>query len=216
MIDALWILVAVVLGVPILVVLLHTAVRIVRYFFKFPMPEFAANLIDNPLRRRIQPPDATAIRHGIEPGMAVLEVGPGNGTYTVAAARRVGDKGKVVAIDIEPRMIERVKRRVQAEGVTNIEARVADVYDLPFDDGTFDVVYMIAVIGEIPDPERAMREFHRVLSPSGTLVFSELFQDPDYPRAKTLIQKTTRAGFWLRKKAGNFIYYTLIFEKDLG
>ena len=52
--------------------------------------------------------------------------------------------------------------------------------------GAFDAVYMIAVIGEIPEPERAMHEFHRVLSPSGTLVFSELLLDPDYPLASTL------------------------------
>jgi len=45
-------------------------------FYKFPMPEFLAGLIDNPIRRKIQPPDATAVRHGIEPGMTVLEVGP--------------------------------------------------------------------------------------------------------------------------------------------
>lgn len=92
---------------------------------------------------------------------------------------------------------------------------MADVYDLPFDDGSFDIVYMIAVIGEIPDPERALGEFHRVLSPSGMLVFSELFIDPDYPLADTLIRMVTSAGFRLKKKVGNFFYYTLIFEKDV-
>ena len=61
----------------LLVVILHTIVRIVRYFYKFPMPPFLANLIDNPFRRRIQPPSEMPIRHGIEPGMTVLEVGPG-------------------------------------------------------------------------------------------------------------------------------------------
>jgi hypothetical protein len=63
----------------------HTLIRIIRHIYKFPMPQFLANLIDNPLRRAIQPPDATAVRHGIEPGMMVLEVGPGNGRYTVAS-----------------------------------------------------------------------------------------------------------------------------------
>jgi ubiquinone/menaquinone biosynthesis C-methylase UbiE len=208
-------LIYVVLGLPVLVIVLHTIIRIVRYFYKFPMPEFMANVIDNPFRRKIQPPDATPARHGIEPGMAVLEVGPGNGTYTVATARRVGARGKVVTIDIEPRMIERVTRRAQAEGIDNIEAKVADVYDLPFEDGLFDAIYMIAVIGEIPEPDRAMGEFHRVLSPSGTLAFNEFLWDPDYPRAETLIHKAASAGFRLRKKVGNIFYYTLIFEIDL-
>lgn len=201
-------------GLPALVLTLHTMLRIVRYFHKFPMPQFMANLVDNPMRRRIQPPDETPARHGIEPGMTVLEVGPGNGTYTVASARRVGSEGKVVAIDVEPKMIQRVRRRAQAEGVENIEARVADVYDLPFEDEYFDAIYMIADIGEIPTPEKAMKEFHRVLRPSGTLAFSELLNDPDYPRAGTLIRKAASAGFRLRTRVGNFFYYTLIFEKE--
>lgn len=180
------------------------------------MPEFLANLIDNPLRRKLQPPSETAIRHGIKPGMTVLEVGPGNGTYTMAAARRVGDNGRIVTIDIEPKMIERVKGRAQAEGINNIEARVANVHDLVFEDETFDIIYMIAVIGEIPAPENAMKEFYRVLSPTGSLVFSELLFDPDYPRAQTLINKATAARFQLKNKIGNFFYYTLIFEKNMG
>ena len=177
------------------------------------MPEFAANIIDNPIRRRIQPPDETVIRHGIESGMTVLEVGPGNGTYTIATARRVGDNGKLITVDIEPKMIERVRKRAQKEGIKNIEARVADVFELPFEDGYFNVIYMIAVIGEIPTPERAMREFYRVLSSQGTLVFSELIFDPDYPRAVALERMAKSIGFQLKKKLGNFICYTLIFEK---
>jgi len=48
-------------------------------------------------------------------------------------------------------MIERIRRRIRAEGIANVDARVADVYDLPFADGEFDLAYLIAVIGEIPD-----------------------------------------------------------------
>lgn len=147
--------------------------------------------------------------------MTVLEVGPGSGTYTMGAARRVGAQGRLVTVDIEPKMIERVRRRAEAEGLENIEARVANVYDLPFEDGTFDVVYMIAVIGEIPEPQRAIQEFHRVLSPSGMLVFSELLLDPDYPLANALVRMAASAAFRLREKIGTFFYYTLQFEKDL-
>lgn len=89
-----------ILGLLLFPVVLHTFVRVIRYFYKFPMPEFLANLIDNPLRRRIQPPSEMPRRHGIEPGMTVLEVGPGNGRYTLETARRVGPAGKVIAIDI--------------------------------------------------------------------------------------------------------------------
>lgn len=201
------------LAIPVTLLCLHTLVRIVRYFYKFPMPEWMANLIDNPLRRKIQPPGKTAIRHGIEPGMRVLEIGPGNGTYTLGVALQIGPEGELVTIDIEPKMIKRVNQRIEAGGITNIETRVANVYDLPFDDQSFDLIYMIAVINEIPDIPRALAEFHRVVKPAGTLVFSELFMDPDYPRSATLTKKVQAADFCLKEQIGNFFYYTLIFEK---
>lgn len=199
---------------PLLLIALHTAIRIVRHFHKFPIPQFLANAIDNPFRRRIQPPVETAVRHGIRPGMTVLDVGPGNGTYTLGAAEIVGEQGKVIAIDIEPKMIERVQNRITQMGIKNIEPRIADVYALPFENDYFDLIYMITVIGEIPDTDRALQEFHRVLSPSGTLVFSEIILDPDYPLADTLVRKASANNFQLKKKIGNFFHYTLIFEKD--
>ena len=202
-----------VLGVPLFVLLWLLGARVVRALFKFPMPEFLANVIDNPLRRRLQPPLATAVRHGIEPGMTVLEIGPGSGTYTIGAARRVGAAGKVVAIDIEPRMVERVVQRAAADGFANIEARVADVFALPFADGSFDAAFMIAVIGEIPTPERALREIRRVLKAGGTLACSELLMDPDSPSARTLARWGTAAGFRPKEKIGNVFYYTWLLEK---
>ena len=201
------------LAISLTLLTLHTIIRIVRYFYKFPMPEWMANIIDNPLRRKLQPPRETAIRHGIKPGMRVLEVGPGNGTYTMGTAHQIGPEGELVTIDIETKMIGRVNQRITSEGLDNIEARVANVYKLPFDDQSFDLIYMIAVINEIPDIPQALVEFHRVLKPSGTLVFSELFMDPDYPLAGTLTQKVQAAKFRLKEKIGNFLYYTLIFEK---
>jgi ubiquinone/menaquinone biosynthesis C-methylase UbiE len=205
-----------ILAVPLILLGLHTLIRVVRHFYKFPMPQWMADIIDNPFRRKIQPPDETALRHGIQPGMRVLEVGPGNGTYTLGAARRIGPEGELVTVDIEPKMIERVEHRIAAEGVTNIDARIADVYDLPFDQESFDLIYMITVINEIPDIPKALSEFHRVLKPAGKLVFSELFMDPDYPLAGTLIRKAQAAHFRLEEQIGNFFYYTLIFEKGNG
>lgn len=204
----------IILGFPALFLVLHTTIRVIRHFYKFPMPEFLANLIDNPIRRKIQPPTEMAIRHGIQPGMIVLEVGPGNGRYSIESARRVGPGGKLISIDIEPKMIERVQQRAVDEGIKNLEAKVANVYDLPFEDGKFDVIYMITVVGEIPDAVQAMREFHRVLKPGGHLAFSEILMDPDYPLIKTLTKKAHSAGFELSKKSGNFFSYTLLYKKQ--
>lgn len=201
-----------VLALPVAVVGLHTVVRIVRHVVKFPVPDVLADLIDNPLRRRIQPPDLLAARHGVRTGMTVLDVGPGNGRYTLAAARRVGSHGHVHAIDLEPRMIARVHRRAAVQGVTNIEGRVADVYALPYADDFFDVVYLITVTGEIPEPVRMLRECRRVLKPAGTLGISELLTDPDYPLRRTVTAWATAAGFRPAERHGTFFSYTLTFK----
>ncbi len=187
--------------------------RLVRRIYKFPIPHLLTNLIDNPIRRRIQPPESTPARHGIRAGMRVLEVGPGNGTYTLAASQAVGEAGRVVAIDIELRIIERLRQRVELEGAGNIEVRVADAHQLPFPDASFDAIYMITVIGEIPAPGEAMHEFHRVLRHGGTLAFSEFLPDPDYSLPRTLNALAVDAGFRLKSRFGKLFYYTLLFEK---
>ena len=198
---------------PLILVGYHTTVRIIRHFYKFPMPQFLAGLIDNPLRRKIQPPELMAEKHGVRAGMTVLEIGPGNGRYSVAAAQLIGPMGWLHAIDIEPKMIERVRQRAAEAGITNIDARVADAYNLPYPDDFFDAIYMITVTGEIPEPVRAFREFHRVLKPGATLAVSEVLLDPDYPLARTVTNWASEAGFGPVRQQGNFFAYTLTFAR---
>lgn len=202
-----------VVSIPLVVLGWLALVRVVRYFVKFPMPQFMAPVIDNPLRRRIQPPEEIAWQSGIEPGMRVLEVGPGSGRYTLSAARLAGDTGRVVAVDIEPKMFQRLKARIAQENASNVDGLIADVHALPFTEHTFDAAYMVTVIGEIPEPAGAMREFHRMLSSGGTLAFSELFIDPDYPTRRSLTRKAARAGFKPCYQAGNWFAYTMVFQK---
>ncbi len=76
------------------------------------------------------------------------------------------------------------------------------------------MIYLITVTGEIPDPVRAMREFRRVLKPSGTLAVSEILIDPDYPRAGTVIRWATAAGLHPVRRIGSFFYYTLVLGRD--
>jgi ubiquinone/menaquinone biosynthesis C-methylase UbiE len=192
----------------------YVLIRIRRSRSAAPIPSFLTTLIDHPLRRRfLQPPEETSRRHGIQPGMRVLEVGPGRGTYSIAAARAAGENGQVVAIDIEPRLVNQLTRRAFEEGVTNLEVQVGDASNLNFEDEEFDLVFMIAVLGEIPHPDRALREFHRVLRWGGILAISELLPDPDYVPAEDLIELVTTNGFRVSEKVGNRFYYTLLSEK---
>jgi ubiquinone/menaquinone biosynthesis C-methylase UbiE len=192
---------------------LHLLARVIRLFYPFPIPDFLVPLIDNPLRHRLQPPDVMAARHAIQPGMHVLEIGPGSGTYTLGLAARVGQAGHITAVDIAPGVIDSLQARLDAAAVPNVTAQVADALALPFPDDYFDAVSMIAVISEIPSGHIALAEMKRVLKPDGILATSELLPDADYRPAGYLIRKIEKAGFRLRSRTGSLWTYTLVFEQ---
>jgi SAM-dependent methyltransferase len=177
-----------------------------------PCPAALDWLVDNPLRRWEMRP--VLDRVGIRPGERVLELGPGPGMFTVEAARRVGPEGRLVAVDIQPKMIAQVEKRVREAGLTNVETHVADAYYLPLDDASVDRAFLVTVLPEIPDQSRALAELRRVLKPGGLLSITEEFADPDYPFAFETVRRVGAAGFSLERRFGNFWVYTLNFRRD--
>jgi ubiquinone/menaquinone biosynthesis C-methylase UbiE len=148
---------------------------------------------------------------GVEEGMQVLEIGPGPGTFTFAAARSVGDRGRVHAVDIQESIIARLNEKVDRQGIANVSARQASAYELPFPDQFFDRIFMITVLGEIPDKQRALSEFKRVMKNDGLLAIGEFLPDPDYPMRKTVIAWCEGSGFHLSEQFGNLLHYLLLF-----
>jgi len=189
-------------------------VRIVRRYHKLPTPAVFTQWIDNPMRRRlIQPPHLVAERMELKPGMIVVEIGPGKGSYTMAVAERVRPTGRVYAVDIQESVVERLKARIEREGVTNVYPKIDDVYALSFEDSSVDRVLAIAVLPEIPKPVKALREFHRILKPDGLICLSELLPDPDYPLRRTEKRWADETGFELKSEFGNLFVYQLNFKK---
>jgi ubiquinone/menaquinone biosynthesis C-methylase UbiE len=199
-----------------LMILWLVIARIIRQRYHFPIPYFMVYLIDNPLRRWVQPLDKAPERLGLKPGMKVLEIGPGSGTYTLAAAKAVGPSGKIIALDIEEKIVKRLRRRVETEAIHNIEVQVGDAQSLEFDAQSFDAIYAIAVIGEIPDRLKALSEFARVLVPGGSLAISEFLPDPDSQAPKRLQAECESVGFEPQARVGNWLHYTLLFTKTVS
>ncbi len=197
--------------------LLHQVVmRIVRKLVHFPAPAFIGRFLDSNYRRKLQPPDKIIQRSGITKGMRVLEVGCGSGAYTTFVARAVGEEGKVYALDIQPEMLQQLEHKLakpENEDIKNIELVNSSAYDLPFDDGSLDLVYMVTVLQEIPDRSKALQQVRRVLKPGGVLAVTEWLVDPDYPWKSTTIRLGREAGFHLDEALGNFWQYTVRFRK---
>ncbi|MCL5961744.1 MAG: methyltransferase domain-containing protein [Chloroflexi bacterium] len=191
----------------------QVVIRLGRKVHPFPIPSAAVRILENPLRARFFPPERLVVRMGVSTGWQVLEVGPGTGFYTVAVARRVGPEGKVYALDIEPKMLAAVQEKIRQHNLTNVETRLDDAEHLPFNDDSFDLVFYVTVLGEIPDKEAALREAYHVLKPGGTLSITEFLPDPDYSLKSTTIAHCEEAGFRLSEQFGGLFSYTVNFRK---
>lgn len=142
-----------------------------------------------------------------EPGERLLEIGPGVGIYSLPISTILG-AGTMDAIDVQPEMLADLARRARAAGVTNLVAIEGDAQRLPYPDATFDGAWVVGVLGEIPDPHRALRELRRVLKPHGRLVVGEvLVLDPDGMGLPMLREMAASAGFTLDERLGSRVGY---------
>lgn len=108
---------------------------------------------------------------GIRPDAAVLDLGAGGGEPAIAAALTVGANGLVVALDHAAEMLEGARERATAMSLRQVRYVVADMVELPFDDGSFDAVIARFSLMSVPDHYSAFCETRRVLRPGGRAAF---------------------------------------------
>lgn len=149
----------------------------------------------------------------LEPGMRILELGPGPGRLLIPAAQRVLPGGEAVGLDIQPGMIERLERRAGQAGVTNLKTALGDAADVHFPPGSFDVVFLCTALGEIPDRQAALRHAYDYLKPGGLLSITELAGDPHYQSRATLLRLCGQAGFRHERTIGPRWFFTMNFRK---
>ncbi len=189
--------------------------RIVRKTIHFPAPAFIGRVLDSGWRRMLQPPRRIIERSGMRAGMTVLELGCGSGAFTPFVARAIGAEGRLLALDIQPKMLRQLERKLSApqfSDIRNVIPTLGSAYALPFTDSFFDLVYLVTVFQEIPDKGRALREARRVLKKGGILAITEFLVDPDYPLKRTTVRQATAAGFALEEVAGGLWSYTARFR----
>lgn len=138
-------------------------------------PWWLGYVLLNPLRRIGQDP-RKVLGPYLESGMTVLDVGCAMGFFTLDAARMVGPGGRVVAVDLQPRMIASLERRARRAGLGDrIETRVCPDDSLGVEDlaGQVDFALAFAVVHEVPDQPRLMAELGAVLRDGGRLLLAE-------------------------------------------
>jgi len=138
-------------------------------------PWWLGYFLVSPVRRLWQDPHAI-LRPFMRDGMLVLEPGCGMGFFTVDLARLAGPQGKVVAVDVQPRMLSGLRRRARRAGVeARIETRLASDEGLSVEDlaGKVDFALAFAVVHEVPDQSRFLDQLYHALRSGGKLLVAE-------------------------------------------
>jgi ubiquinone/menaquinone biosynthesis C-methylase UbiE len=138
-------------------------------------PHWVGYLLLNPLRRLLENPDKL-LGGFVTEGMTVLEPGCGMGYFTLPLARMVGAKGRVIAVDIQPKMLAGLSKRAQKAGLSDrIEIRRAASDGLGVEDlaGQVDFVAAIHMVHEMPDARSFLSEVRRALKSGGRILVVE-------------------------------------------
>jgi ubiquinone/menaquinone biosynthesis C-methylase UbiE len=181
-----------------------------------PFPHQAAIVLNNPLRRVMIKPARIIERLGLTGTERVLEIGPGPGFFSVEIAKRISG-GKLDLFDIQPEMLEKAERQLVRAGFHDVGFTAGEAADgLPFPNGTFDVAFLAAVIGEVPDPRACLRSLRNVLKPGGRLVFLEMFPDPDRLSVRELRDLAEPEGFTFVGSEGNRFKQIVSFRTDIA
>jgi len=117
----------------------------------------------------------------ITPGSCLLDIGCGTGFDLIIARRIVGDAGRVVGIDLTAEMLERAGRNFAELGIDDIETRLVESEEIPYNANTFDVVISNGVINLSPLKLDLFKEIFRVLRPEGRLQFADIILDKELP-----------------------------------
>ena len=142
----------------------------------------AADWLDRPERELEEQPAKLLEALKIRPGDVVADLGAGSGFFTFRLAPLVGPQGKVLAIDIQPEMLEIIRRRAAERGVDNIRLVRGTITDPKLAPNSVDLILMVDVYHEFSHPWEMTRAMVRALKPGGRLAFVEFrLEDPNVP-----------------------------------
>jgi ubiquinone/menaquinone biosynthesis C-methylase UbiE len=166
--------------------------------------------LDEATRRSWYNPDA--ILKDLGAGMVFMDIGCGDGFFTVLAAKKVGETGKVYAVDIDASAVEKLKQKAQVAGLKNVTAKVGAAEDTVFCKKCADFVFYSMDLHDFNDPEKVLKNAKEMVKPTGRLIDLDWkkIEMPFGPPVAIRFSEEKIAG--LMKSAG----FTVAEVKDAG
>jgi SAM-dependent methyltransferase len=179
-------------------------------------PWWLGYFLASPLRRLEYNPGAIVAPY-VREGMTVLEPGPGMGFFTVELARRVGPSGRVIAPDIQPKMLGALKRRLAKAGLLErVDARLVSRDSPGLDDlaGSVDFTLVFAMVHELPAPDRFFAEVAKASKPGAFLLLAEPTGHVKPPLFESELKMASQAGFDLVEQPSIRLSLTALLKKS--
>jgi ubiquinone/menaquinone biosynthesis C-methylase UbiE len=133
---------------------------------------------DDEERRRWQNPEKILANIGLKPNLTFIDIGCGNGFFSIPAARLVGKRGKVYALDIDDEAIDRLREKALKEGLTNLVLRVGEAEETILCKKCADIIFYGIVLHDFASPEKVLKNAKKMLRPSGRLVDLDWKKEP--------------------------------------
>jgi len=158
----------------------------------------------------------------IEPGQTIADLGAGSGYYSFRIAPLLGERGMVLAIDVEPRMLKIVSERAHRDGVKNITTVLGTPSDPNLEPNSVDLLFMVDVYHELAFPFEVMTKVREALKPGGRVALIEYrAEDPAVMikpvhkmSERQIIKELTAAGFRHQKTVRTLpLQHLVLFQK---
>ena len=126
--------------------------------------------LEEDLRREWYNPELILKKAGLKSGMTFVDVGCGDGFFSILASKIVGSSGKVYSVDIDPKAIQRLEEKASKKSLTNINAVSGPSENTVFCDNCADMVFYSMVLHDFKNPAQVLKNANLMLKSSGTLI----------------------------------------------
>jgi ubiquinone/menaquinone biosynthesis C-methylase UbiE len=145
-----------------------------------PFPASGTFMLDNPVRRWLQPPLDLVSKIAIDKGDIVVDFGCGPAYYTIEIAKKAKS---VYAIDLSTEMLEKARSKAVKAKIENIQFLQSDGRNIDLPENSVDKILLVTVFHEIGDTELVLKEFSRIMKPNARLIIAEVIKTSVVPGA---------------------------------